>query len=170
MKISGNTTVKQLLAMVKKCKSEKSVEDLRFNIQDALMGAAGNCLDLINEESYIESNGKPYIRFEMVRLFSDCYGYSISPIIQDGQITVIGNLDHFHDELGMSSKNYSAVKGWDDDEITLYPEDRLGVVMARAVNLMLAAHKKLIEDVGVPSHIAKKTAEESWGGPVFAEV
>ena len=167
MKLSGNTTIKSLLTMVKKCKTDASITALRFDLQDVLMGLAGNCLDLFNEESSIES-GALFARFDMVRVFSDKYVYGITPIIQDGGLTIIGCLDHMKDGLGIHSKDYEPVEGW-DDEVLHYPDDKLKTVIARAVSIMLAAHTKLIEDVGVPSQTAKKTAEDSWDGPLFAE-
>ncbi|MBU3625830.1 hypothetical protein ICN48_06235 [Polynucleobacter sp. JS-Safj-400b-B2] len=171
MNISGNTTIKQLLAMVKKCKTDDDADTFRFEFRDILMGMTGNALDVFNEASYIEKytkKGAPYISFELVRVFSDAYVYAITPTIQDGELTIICRLDHMKDGLGIYSKDYEPVEGW-DDEVPYYPDNKLKTVIARAVNIMLAAHTKLIEDVGVPTQIARKTAEDSWGGPIYAE-
>ena len=166
--IGPKTTIKKLLSAAKKCNSDELTSEFCDDFQSLLSGLSGECLDVFNTEGHIESNGKPYIRFELSRVFSDSYIYEITPVIQDGALYIGGRLNHMKDGLGTSSQDWEVVEGW-DDEINLYPEDTIDVVLARAINLMLVAHKKLIEDAGVPSHIAKKTAIDSWNGPVFQE-
>jgi hypothetical protein len=166
--ISPKTTIKKLLSVAKKCNSDDLASKFCEDFQSLLSGLSCDCLEVFNPEGYIESDGTPYIRFELARVFSDSYIYEISPLIQDGELTIMGRLNHMKDGHGTNSQDYEILDGW-DDEVSINPSDTVDVVLARAINLMLVAHKKLIEDAGVPSHIAKKTAIDSWNGPVFQE-
>lgn len=166
--IGPKTTIKKLLSVAKKCNSDELASQFCDDFQSLLSGLSGECLDVLNEEGYIESDGTPYIRFELARVFSDSYIYEISPLIQDGELTIMGRLNHMKDGLGTASQDYESLDGW-DDEVNVNPSDKVDEVLARAIRLMLLAHKKLIEDAGVPSHIAKKTAIDSWNGPTFQE-
>jgi len=163
--ITPKINISDLLAMIKNCKTEEQVESIAQKIQELMQGIAHYQFDLLNDETSIQG-GNPYIRFKLVRYFSDSYAYEITPVFEDGTLTILGRLNHFKDGLGCDSKDWDILEGW-DDEVPYYPEDKIDNIVAKGINLMLLAHQKLIEGVGVPLEVAKKTAQDSWKGPLL---
>lgn len=153
--------IKTLLSKALRCKSQADADNLLGTLTDVFSAhRLVSHLETANNEAYMEEAG-PLVRFELNRVISEHYITMVRPEIRDGKLVVVVVTNHMKDGLGMSSQDWEVV---DEMEVVIEPtEDQtVAQVVRQAVDCALADHQELIERVGVPPAIAKKTARQSW--------
>lgn len=152
--------IKTLLRLAKRCKTDADAQKLLAKLQQAFgKSRVLRHLSVNNEEAIIEDQA--FVRFEFNREISDDYVVMIQPQIRDGECSVIIQTNRMLDRLGMSSQHWEVIEGM-EDQIECDPERSVSDVAQRAAELGILHHKMLIESVGVPETIARKTAEKCW--------
>ncbi len=125
------------------------------------MKVTGRTCQKFNLAALTRQNHKPFVSFELNREISDAYITMIRPEIRDGAFTVTVCTNRMLDNLGMSSKKWEAVDGM-DDLIEANEEQTINDICKHAVELAIADHRILIEQVGVPQSAAKIAAKKAW--------
>lgn len=153
--------IKSILAQAAKCTTQEDAQ----NLLETMKRVFGNHkllshLGIYNDEYYIEDE-KPFVRFELNREISDEYVTMIRPEIRGGKFIVVVQMIRMNDKLGMWSRDFEVVHGMDDD-FEQDGEQTIDKVCKRVVAQAIGYHQLLIESVGVPESLAKKTAKSSW--------
>jgi hypothetical protein len=153
--------INSLLTRAGQCKTEADAQSLL----DSLLRVFGDAkpfshLDVANQEAYMEGD-KPFVHFELNRVYSEYYITMIRPEIRFGELAVSVVTNYMKDGLGMQSQSWEAVEGM-DDVVTARPEQTVAQVVALALQCALANHQQLLERLGVPGKAAKKAAKASW--------
>jgi hypothetical protein len=154
--------VKELLEQASRCKTDTDVEQLLDRLQQTFAKSRWlRHLSVINREACIENH--PFVRFEFNREISEDYVMMIQPQIRDGECSVTIQTNRILDRLGLSSQHWEVIDGM-DELIECDPERTVSDVAVRAAELAMMQHSLLIESVGVPETIARKTAKVCWSG------
>lgn len=153
--------IKSILAQAAKCTTQEDAQ----NLLETMKRVFGNHkllshLGIYNDEYYMEDE-KPFVRFELNREISDEYVTMIRPEIRGGKFIVVVQMNRMNDKLGMWSRDFEVVDGMDDD-FEQDGEQTIDKVCKRVVAQAIGYHQLLIESVGVPESLAKKTAKSSW--------
>jgi hypothetical protein len=153
--------IKSILAQAAKCNTQEDAQ----NLLETMKRVFGNHkllshLGIYNEEYYMEGD-KPFVRFELNREISDEYVTMIRPEIRDGKLIVVVQMNRMKDKLGMWSKDFETIDGMDDD-FEQDGDQTIHNLCNRVADQAIAYHRLLIESVGVPEAVAKKTAKASW--------
>lgn len=153
--------IKSILAQAAKCTTPEDAQ----NLLETMKRVFGNHkllshLGIYNDEYYMEDE-KPFVRFELNREISDEYVTMIRPEIRDDKFIVVVQMNRMNDKLGMWSRDFEVVDGMDDD-FEQDGEQTIDKVCKRVVAQAIGYHQLLIESVGVPESLAKKTAKSSW--------
>lgn len=153
--------IKSLLTKAGNCATEEDASALLDTLQSVFGDAKPfSNLQVANQESYMEGD-KPFVHFELNRVYSEYYITMIRPEIRFGALAVSVVTNYMKDGLGMQSRSWEAVEGM-DDVVTARPEQTVAHVVASALQCALANHQQLLERLGVPGKAAKKAAKASW--------
>jgi len=153
--------IQALLNQAEKCKTDADSDALLATLKDLFGGFEQFAnIPVANEEAYVEE-GKPFVRFELNRLYSEFYITMIRPEIRFGELSLSVVTNFMKDGLGMQSKNWEAVEGM-DDVIVGRPGQTAADVAELALQCALANHQELLERLGVPTKAAKEAAVASW--------
>lgn len=153
--------IQSLLTKAAKCTTEEDAQALSDTLQRVFCEAKPFAnLDIANQEAYMEGD-KPFVHFELNRVYSEYYITMIRPEIRFGELAVSVVTNYMKDGLGMQSQRWEIIEGM-DDVITARPEQTVAAVVALALKCAIANHQELLERLGVPAKAAKTAAKASW--------
>jgi hypothetical protein len=154
--------VSTLLDQAALCKTEEDAAKLLEVLREAFAQTAP--LPQLNEnnaQSFMEDDN-PFANFELNRVISEYYLTRILPWIRERKLIVLVTTFHLNDGLGLESKDWGVAKGFKEEVITADPVQTVEQLAVGAKALAIADHARLIEQAGVPSALARETAEASW--------
>lgn len=153
--------IKSLLAKAAKCKNDSDAEKLLETLK-RIFGNHKLLSNLsINNECFMMEDDCPNAEFELNKEISDEYITMIRPEIRHGAFAVVICTYRMLDKLGMCSKNFEKIAEM-DHLIEPNENETINDVCKQSYDLAIANHQSLIESVGVPHLVAKKTAKASW--------
>lgn len=154
--------IKELLKQASRCKTVADAEKLLDTLQQAFAKSRWlRHLSVTNREACIEEQA--FVGFEFNREISEDFVMMIQPLIRDGECSVSIQTNRMLDRLGLSSQHWEVMDGM-DELIECDPERTVSDVAIRSAELAIMQHSLLIESVGVPETIARKTAKACWSG------
>jgi hypothetical protein len=159
--------VQQLLGQAAACATADDAEALlKAMISSFTTSGPLSHLGVYNCEAYMEERPgetpAAFVRFELNRILSEDYVTMIRPEIRDGQMVVVVITNRMLEGQGMASKSWDIPDFLDEAVIEAGKDSTTEDLAQRAKELAIADHRLLIERVGVPEHIARDTALQSW--------
>lgn len=154
--------VQTLLDQAAQCKTDADASALLDAMREAFTEEGPlSHLPVYNPDFSMEDSG-PYVQFELNRVISEYYITAIKPEIRNGQFAIVICTSHMKDGLGMHSRNHVQATGLDEEVLEGSPEQTIDDLAVRAMELAIADHRMLMEQLGVPESAAQEAALNSW--------
>ncbi|WP_449393357.1 hypothetical protein [Eoetvoesiella caeni] len=154
--------VSELLTRALNCHNQTDVYHLHTLFRQLFATSAPlSHLSPANDETCLEDDNQPFIRFELNREISGDYVTMIRPEIRDKKLVIVVATDRTDDGLGLCSESYTTIDDM-DEVIYTEPHETVFQLTKQAAELAITQHRKLIESVGVPIELAAKTARKCW--------